>query len=207
MSASKSTQEDREMLAVAIHGENVAPRFCSANQFLIAELGREQVRSIRRVTFSEEGWLQRLERLSAAGVSVLLCGGFNSSLLPLAENLGIRVFSDLAGRAERLVDAFLRNELERYELLPYWRRDTGDAMGGAAPPEPSTRASTTNRREGADHAELRRNRPVGDRTADRARPGPLRPTRRENDNSERPVSGLPRRVVRPTLGRRPWPWQ
>ena len=122
------------MLAVAVHGENVAPRFCSTDQFLIAELDREQVRSIRRFTFPEEGWLQRLERLSAAGVRVLLCGGFNSSLLPLAENLRIRVFSDLVGKGERMIDAFLRNELERYELLPYGTGHTGDAVvrGGHA---------------------------------------------------------------------------
>ena len=113
------------MLAVALHGDDVAPRFCSADQFLIADLNRDQVRRVRRMAIPEEAWSTRLERLSAAGVSVLLCGGFNRSFLPLAEGLGIRVISGLAGEAERLIGAFLRDEIERYQFLPCRRRRKG----------------------------------------------------------------------------------
>jgi predicted Fe-Mo cluster-binding NifX family protein len=103
------------MLAVPIHGDDVAPRFCSADQFLIAELDGGRV---RRLAIPDEAWPTHLERLSAAGVSVLLCGGFNSRFLPLAEGLGIRVISGLAGEAEQLIDAFARDEIERYRFLP-----------------------------------------------------------------------------------------
>ena len=75
------------MLAVPLHGDDVAPRFCSADEFMIAELDRDQVRRIRR--------------------------------------LGIRVISGLAGEAERLISAFLRNEIERYRFLPCRRRRRG----------------------------------------------------------------------------------
>jgi hypothetical protein len=71
-------------------------------------------------------------------VRVLLCGGFNRSLLPLAENLGIRVFCDLAGRAERLINPFFRDELEPYELIPYRRGYTGDAMPPGGPAKATT---------------------------------------------------------------------
>ena len=90
------------MLAVPLHGDDVAPRFCSADRFLIAEVDGDQAHRIRRLTLSEVTWSQCLERLSAAGVRVLLCGGFNRSFLPLAESLGIRVISGLAGEAEQL---------------------------------------------------------------------------------------------------------
>ena len=113
-----SDREGWRVLAVPLHGEDVAPRFCSANQFLIAELNHGQVCSVRRLTLSEEAWSKRLERLSAAGVSVLLCGGFNRRFLPVAEGLGIRVISGLAGEAERLIDAFLRDEIDQYRFLP-----------------------------------------------------------------------------------------
>jgi predicted Fe-Mo cluster-binding NifX family protein len=123
------------MLAVAVRGEDVAPRFCSADEFVFVESDGGHVHCIRRLTFPEESWLRRLQRLSAAGVKVLLCGGFNGSLLPLAENLGIRVFCDLTGKAERLIDPFFRNELERHELIPYGRGPSGDAMPWAPLPE------------------------------------------------------------------------
>ena len=113
------------MLAVPLHGDDVAPRFCSADEFMIAELDRDQVRRIRRLTIPDEAWSRRLDRLSAAGVKVLLCGGFNRSFLPHAQALGIRVISGLAGEAERLISAFLRNEIERYRFLPCRRRRRG----------------------------------------------------------------------------------
>jgi predicted Fe-Mo cluster-binding NifX family protein len=106
------------MLGVPLHGADVAPRFCSADQFMIAELDGDRVCRVRRLTIPEKSWSERLEMLSAAGVKVLLCGGFNRSFLPVAEGLGIRVITGLAGEAECLIDAFLRDELERFQFLP-----------------------------------------------------------------------------------------
>jgi len=106
------------MLGVPLHGADVAPRFCSADQFMIAELDGDQICRLRRLTIPEETWSERLKLLSDAGVRVLLCGGFNRSFLPVAEGLGIRVIAGLAGEAERLIDAFLRDELERFQFLP-----------------------------------------------------------------------------------------
>jgi predicted Fe-Mo cluster-binding NifX family protein len=118
-------QEDPAMLAVPLHGNDVAPRFCSADRFLIAELDGGQARCVRRLTISEATWAQCLERLSAAGVSVLLCGGFNHRFLPLAGVLGIRVISGLAGEAEQLIDAFARDEIEKFRFLPCRGRHKG----------------------------------------------------------------------------------
>jgi len=106
------------MLGVPLHGNDVAPRFCSADRFLIAELDGSRPCRLRRVTVPEEDRARRLERLSAAGVSVLLCGGFNRRYLPVAEGLGIRVIVGLVGEAEQLIDAFLRDEIERHQFLP-----------------------------------------------------------------------------------------
>jgi predicted Fe-Mo cluster-binding NifX family protein len=106
------------MLGVPLHGKDVAPRFCSADRFMIAELDGNRPCHLRRVTIPEEGWARRLEQLSAAGVRVLLCGGFNRRYLPLAEGLGIRVIVGLVGEAEQLIDAFLRDEIERHQFLP-----------------------------------------------------------------------------------------
>jgi len=106
------------MLAVPLHGKDVAPRFCSADRFLIADPGGRGIRTVRQLTIPEAAWSRRLERLAAADVSVLLCGGFNRSFLPLAEALGIQVIAGLAGEAEQLIEAFLHDEIERYRFLP-----------------------------------------------------------------------------------------
>ena len=113
------------MLGVPLHGDDVAPRFCSADEFMIAELDGGQLRRVHRLVLPEEAWSERLERLAATGVRVLLCGGFNRSFLPLAEGLGIRVISGLAGEAERLIEAFLRDDIERHQFLPRRGRRRG----------------------------------------------------------------------------------
>ena len=120
------------MLGVPLHGADVAPRFCSADLFMIAELDGDRVRRVRRLTLPEESWSRRLELLAAAGVSVLLCGGFNRSFLPVAEGLGIRVITGLAGEAEQLIDAFLRDDLDRFQFVPC-RGGRGRRHGGEWP--------------------------------------------------------------------------
>ena len=114
------------MLGVPLLGSDVAPRFCSADEFMVAELDGDRISSVRRLGIREESWSKRLKLLSAAGVKVLLCGGFNRSFLPVAEGLGIRVITGLTGEAEQLIDAFLRDDLDRFRFLPcrgrHWRR-------------------------------------------------------------------------------------
>jgi len=106
------------MLAVPLLEDDVAPRFCSADQFMLADLDAGQICGLRRLTLPEEEWFTRLERLSATGVNVLLCAGFNRRFLPRAEELGIHVICGLAGKAERLIDAFVRDDLERHRFVP-----------------------------------------------------------------------------------------
>jgi len=137
------------MLAVPLHGDDVAPRFCSADRFMIAELDGGRARRVRRLTIPELTWSQCLERLSAAGVSVLLCGGFNRRFLPVAEGLGIRVISGLAGEAEQLIDAFARDEIERYRFLPCRGRRRG-RLGAGWPRQGDQQEPRELRREGRE---------------------------------------------------------
>jgi len=93
---------------------------------MIAELDGGRISRVRRLEIPEESWSKRLKLLAAAGVKVLLCSGFNRSFLPVAEGLGIRVVTGLTGEAEQLIDAFLRDDLDRFRFLPCrgwrWRR-------------------------------------------------------------------------------------
>ena len=106
------------MLAIPLHGSDVAPRFCSAEEFIVVEINEGRVSLTHRLKLSEAGWAARLERLSKYGVRVLLCGGFNRDFLPKAKGLGIQVIFGLAGDANSLIEAFLRDELERFRFMP-----------------------------------------------------------------------------------------
>jgi predicted Fe-Mo cluster-binding NifX family protein len=61
-------------------------------------------------------WPERLERLAAAGVSVVLCAGFGRRFVPSAEVRGIQVVNCLSGRAEDLIVAFINGTLEEYRF-------------------------------------------------------------------------------------------
>ncbi len=113
------------MLAVPLHGDDVAPRFCSADEFVIARPDGGRAHRICRLTIRDEACSRRLEHLSGAGVKVLLCGAFERSLASDAEALGIRVISGLTGKAERLIDSFARGETERHRVLSGRSRRSG----------------------------------------------------------------------------------
>lgn len=112
-------------LAIPVFDDDVAPRFCSASEFVVAETSLDGSPSIRRVVFPDEPWSTRLKRLSDGGISVLLCAGFNQHYLPIAEGFGIRVISGLAGKAAQLVEAFYSGDLDRFRFLPRWGKHRG----------------------------------------------------------------------------------
>jgi predicted Fe-Mo cluster-binding NifX family protein len=106
------------VLAIPLHGDEVAPRFCSSTEFMVVELNERAVSRVSRLLVPDEAWSQRLEQLARAGVTTLLCGGFNRSYLPMARGLGLQVVPGLAGNAAEIVEAFLNDELDRFTFVP-----------------------------------------------------------------------------------------
>ena len=113
------------ILAIPILGEDIAPRFCSADQFIIVDTDDNGGVSGRLVALADEPWHVRLRTLSEEGVTILLCNGFNHRFLPAAEGHGIQVISGLAGKVEQLVAAYATDELERFRFVPSTGRDKG----------------------------------------------------------------------------------
>ncbi len=120
-------------LAIPLFGDEVAPRFCVADELLLADVVEGAIDSRRRVSVAGVAWPGRLRRLADRGVTVLLCGGFNRGFMPLALRLGIEVRWGLAGRVDQLMDAYCRGEIERFVLCP--RR----GRRGASPRSPGRR--------------------------------------------------------------------
>jgi predicted Fe-Mo cluster-binding NifX family protein len=104
-------------VAVPLLGNDVAPRFGEASQFLIAESHNSHVVSFTTVNIAHLGdWVFRLSELEISGVNVALCCGFNRFYWPLAIERGIRVITGATGDARKLVEAFVRGE--ELPLLP-----------------------------------------------------------------------------------------
>ena len=104
-------------IAVPLFGEDVAPRFGEADQFLIAESENGVVVTWQYYRFNRTGdWIFRLSELESAGISVALCSGFSRMYWPLAIEKGIRVITGATGNARKLVEAFVHGE--KLPLLP-----------------------------------------------------------------------------------------
>ena len=101
-------------VALPLFGTELSPRFCFASEVLIVTQDGEngdETQPREKLSLDGLGWPDRLERLAARHVDVLLCGGFPRVFLDRATGLGIQVEVGLGGDAERVLDAFRRNAL------------------------------------------------------------------------------------------------
>jgi len=112
-------------VAVPLLGEDVAPRFGFADNFLTAEIEGDQIVAYKHITTRTKGWVKRLEELRQIDVEVLLCGGFNRLFIPLARSLGMEVVAGLYGNARALIIAFVNGE----ELPAFVCDEMGDVPG------------------------------------------------------------------------------
>lgn len=97
-------------VAVPLFGQDVAPRFGFADSFLIADISPAGAHLSNQVICLVGGWATRLNGLRALNVRVLLCGGFNRTFIPLAQNMGIQVHAGCAGDARRVVERFANGD-------------------------------------------------------------------------------------------------
>lgn len=109
-------------VAVPLFGQEVAPRFGYADNFLIAELKDGKVVCVDDIRLEFSDWHLRLEQLHKRGVDTILCGGFNRFYLPFAKILKIDVIAGLSGDADQLVEAFARGE--EMPTFPCCRKET-----------------------------------------------------------------------------------
>ena len=97
--------------AIAIYGDNVAPRFGFADRFLIADIDGKKVVHSEEVFIEKRGWPWRLEAIRNLGVDTLLCCGFNRHYIPLCDTLGVRVITGLSGEGRALLEQFAEEKL------------------------------------------------------------------------------------------------
>jgi len=112
----ESPSESVQKVAVPLFGRFVAPRFCFAQEVLVATVKAGKVISSEvRQVMGPERFARQLMDLHRLGVRVLLCGGFNRRFMPLAEQLGMTILWGLMGPAQDVVDRYVAGALSANE--------------------------------------------------------------------------------------------
>lgn len=107
------------LVAVPVLDHDVAPRFGFADSFLIGEIQDGRVVRVDQVEALLRGFVNRLDALRRLGVEVVLCGGFNRTFLPLAEEFQIRVHAGVAGEARLVLESYARSAAARATPAAY----------------------------------------------------------------------------------------
>jgi predicted Fe-Mo cluster-binding NifX family protein len=98
-------------IAIPLFGDQVAPRFCAADEVLLVDVDGGEETTRRTLDLGGRSLARRLDLLHELGVQQLLCGGFNRSFLPQAERLAIQVFWGLCGPVDAVLAASVAGEL------------------------------------------------------------------------------------------------
>jgi predicted Fe-Mo cluster-binding NifX family protein len=98
-------------IAVTIWKKRVSPLFEAARSLLIADTAQHTVVSMNTCPIPPELPHFRAARLAELGVEVLICGAISRPQAILLQAYGIRVLSDITGRAEAALAAFLDDRL------------------------------------------------------------------------------------------------
>ena len=116
-------------IAIPVFETDVAPRFCFARRFLIADVEDDEVVSRSYIDMGETGWRSRLTLLARQGVSHLLCGGFNRTYMQFTQGLGILVSWGLVGAVEQVLERFCRGEIRQSSESPSRERRRRRRLG------------------------------------------------------------------------------
>jgi len=103
-------------LAIPLLGDYVAPRFCSAAEFLIVKLADDGATTEELLRPTALDGPALLNELVDHDVGLLLCNGFNRCYLAPALARGLEVQTGLGGDARELVRLYQRGELERARI-------------------------------------------------------------------------------------------
>lgn len=106
-------------IAVPIWKDRVSPVFDTAGTLLVVDVDGGREVSRRRIDLSSNPPHDRVKRLTAAGVDILLCGAISRPLFEMLVAAGVEVTPFLSGEIEALLrTAVERGTIDRRFLMP-----------------------------------------------------------------------------------------
>lgn len=106
-------------VALPIFGSKISPRFDCATSFLIIEIEDGKIAQQTSFAIDEAGSFHRIRFLQNQNIVTILCGGIRRCDYWRLVETGMRVYAGLIGHANKIVEAFIRNELS---TEPPWER-------------------------------------------------------------------------------------
>ena len=102
-------------VAVPTFGDRVSPRFDCAVSFLVATVDKGDISDRLVLDASEWAPHERINRLVALGVDVVVCGGIDCWSAESLRSVGVSLYGWVAGTIEESLDALVRGELDDYD--------------------------------------------------------------------------------------------
>ena len=102
-------------VAVPTFGDRVSPRFDCAASFLVAIVDKGEISDRRVLDASQWAPHDRINRLIALGVQVVVCGGIDRWSAESLRSVDITLYGWVSGTVEESLDALVRGELEDYD--------------------------------------------------------------------------------------------
>lgn len=96
--------------AVTVWEDRISPVFDACRQLLVAEIANHKVSRVHCEPMDPEAIAQTAERLSAMGISVLICGAISQRPAFLLEAAGIRLIPFVAGKADPVLEIFAKGQ-------------------------------------------------------------------------------------------------
>jgi predicted Fe-Mo cluster-binding NifX family protein len=103
-------------IAVPLLEERIAPRFDTAQRMLFVTISDERIASREIVRLIGIHPLQMAHWLKKEGVDVFICSAIDVITWQSMTNLGVTVYSRIAGDAVGAVEAFIRGTLDEMSI-------------------------------------------------------------------------------------------
>jgi predicted Fe-Mo cluster-binding NifX family protein len=98
--------------AFAVWNGRIAPLFDVARQIRVIESADGRIAGETRETLASDAPGQRVARLAALGVDVLICGAISRPLEAVIESSGVSVVSFVSGDSGEVIQAWLGGKLQ-----------------------------------------------------------------------------------------------
>ena len=110
------------LVAVALFGDEVSPRFGNTTELMLAQVGSRTIQSLRRLAIPAGGGYQLIRLLSSLKPVVFICGGIHRHWQRMLEGEGITVVWGIIGRAEDALNSYIAGSLNSNQFVCPGRR-------------------------------------------------------------------------------------
>ncbi len=127
-------------IAIPIWEDKISPVLDTASRLLIVEIEDRDVASRFEIYLDEHDLSRRCFRIRGMEIDTLICGAVSHPFANMLTGSGIHVISEISGRAEEVLEAYLQGNLfnPRF-LMPGCNRNRFRQKNGPSPFKQSCR--------------------------------------------------------------------